>query len=335
MSRYFNAFYVALALLFLSAMYILRTAETSTLSFYGFAESKETEINYNYPVVVESILIAPGQAVREGQTLLKLARISSKEKHSDQEFLIAELNAESTVWKQKKKDQITLLSQEKLSKLANYDDQIKTLTSELRYKESLAADLSTIPSSEADYNPIRNELNELRSSRERLSSEYELKLQSLNNELNSSADPYREQIKRLRAEMDFDLSQQKQDITVTAPMDGLIGNIFCKEAEHISSYKTLLTFYEPHSGIIKGYVHEDLTLQVAIGSQFRVSSLKDDSKYYDGKVVGLGSRIVEIPARLRKVADLKTYGREVLIEIEKNNTFLQKEKVDISHVQEH
>ena len=135
--------------------------------------------------------------------------------------------------------------------------------------------------------------------------------------------------------MDFDLSQQKQDITVTAPMDGLIGNIFCKEAEHISSYKTLLTFYEPHSGIIKGYVHEDLTLQVAIGSQFRVSSLKDDSKYYDGKVVGLGSRIVEIPARLRKVADLKTYGREVLIEIEKNNTFLQKEKVDISHVQEH
>ena len=93
-------------------MYILRTAETSTLSFYGFAESKETEINYNYPVVVESILIAPGQAVREGQTLLKLARISSKEKHSDQEFLIAELNAESTVWKQKKKDQITLLSQE-------------------------------------------------------------------------------------------------------------------------------------------------------------------------------------------------------------------------------
>jgi hypothetical protein len=41
----------------------------------------------------------------------------------------------------------------------------------------------------------------------------------------------------------------------------------------------------------------------------------------------LGSRIVEIPERLRKNPDLKTYGREVLIAIPPSNLFLQKEKV--------
>ena len=44
-------------------------------------------------------------------------------------------------------------------------------------------------------------------------------------------------------------------------------------------------------------------------------------------ITGLGSRIVEIPDRLRKNPDLKTYGREVLISIPPTNFFLQKEKV--------
>ena len=58
MNRYFNAFYIVLILLAIAGLYILRNSENkTTLSFYGFAESNETEINYNYPVVVESILV--------------------------------------------------------------------------------------------------------------------------------------------------------------------------------------------------------------------------------------------------------------------------------------
>ena len=87
----------------------------------------------------------------------------------------------------------------------------------------------------------------------------------------------------------------------------------------------------PHSRLIKGYVHEDLTLEVSIADKFTVSSLKDGAVSYPGRVVGLGSRIVEIPSRLRKNPDFKTYGREVLIEITKVNQFLQKEKVAISY----
>ena len=158
---------------------------------------------------------------------------------------------------------------------------------------------------------------------------YTFKIKRLEEEILLGQNPYREQIKRYIAERDFDESQQIQFIVVTAPTNGLVGNISCKEAEHISPYTTLLTFYEPHSGIVKGYVHEDLTLEVEIGQQFKVSSLKDKSRYYPGTVIGLGSRIVEIPARLRKVEALKAYGREVLIEISKDNSFLQKEKVGI------
>jgi len=97
----------------------------------------------------------------------------------------------------------------------------------------------------------------------------------------------------------------------------------------VPSFNTLLSFYEPHSGLIKGYVHEDLTLQVALDDIYAISSLKDADIQYDGKVIGLGSRIVEIPTRLRKITEVKTYGREVLLEISRDNQFLQKEKVSI------
>jgi len=113
----------------------------------------------------------------------------------------------------------------------------------------------------------------------------------------------------------------------------LIGNIYCKEAEHVPAYKTLLSFYEPHSALIRGFVHENMTLSVDIGHRFTVSSLKDETITYEGKVVGLGSRIVEIPVRLRKMEQVKTYGREVLVSIPKDNLFLQKEKVAMNHVE--
>ena len=334
MSRYFNAFYIVLVLLAISAFYILQTGKgQTTLSFYGFAESNETEINYNYPVVVESILVKPGQEVKAGQTLLELARIKSKEVLSNQDFKIAELEAETTLWKQKKEDGLSVEQLKLNNALAVVDEKLSQLQKELAYKKSLVEGLSTIESAAVDYSPIEGEILELKNKKTRIRQEAQLQMDVINKELALGDNPYRQQINRLQKEKDFEASQVKQDIVVSAPSSGLIGNIFCKEAEHIVSYKTLMTFYEPHSGVIKGYVHEDLTLQVELGTKFKVSSLKDQSMSYDGRVVGLGSRIVEIPARLRNMPEFKTYGREVLIEIDKNNTFLQKEKVAISYVE--
>ena len=161
------------------------------------------------------------------------------------------------------------------------------------------------------------------------------KIEGLQKELRLGSNPYSEQVRRLEGDKAFEESQKIQQIVVTAPMNGLIGNIVCKEEEHIPAYRALMTFYEPHSGIIKGYVHEDLTYRVQIGDRFSVSSLKVLDQSYVGTVTGLGSRIVEIPTRLRKVPELKTYGREVLVEIPKDNAFLQSEKVSLSIINGH
>lgn len=116
-------------------------------------------------------------------------------------------------------------------------------------------------------------------------------------------------------------------MAIYAPKDGLIGNIHCLEGEHKSSFSTLITFYERNPTLVRGYVHESLIVHVKEGDTLEVSSILHPEQKGFGLVGGLGSRIVEIPERLRKIPEIKTYGREVLIQIPPNNPFLQKEKV--------
>lgn len=324
-----NVFYIVIALIGILLFTLYRPSMHADLSFYGFAESNETEINYNYSVVVDHILVAEGQAVKKGDVLMKISRRKSKETLEDQSFRIAELKAEEALWRQKKESDLAELELEKQTRTAEAVTNIRQVEKELVFKKSITEELQSISPTKSAYQPLEAELAELKTEQESISETYVLRIDALRKELRLGNSPYQEHFKRLTAEQEFEESQKVQHIIVTAPSDGLIGNISCKEEEHIPSYTTLLSFYEPHSGIIKGYVHEDLTMQVHLGDSFQAASLKDDAMVYPGKVIGLGSRIVEIPLRLRKIPEIKNYGREVLVEIDKDNRFLQKEKVSL------
>jgi len=76
--KQFNLFYISV-LLSCALLYfvLLEPEDTSSFSIYGFAESNETEVNYNYPVVIEKILVTPGEKVDSGQVLMHLTRRKS------------------------------------------------------------------------------------------------------------------------------------------------------------------------------------------------------------------------------------------------------------------
>ena len=130
--------------------------------------------------------------------------------------------------------------------------------------------------------------------------------------------------------LDTEIIQYEKEndrLSIHAPSDGLIGSVSCKEGENISAFSTLMNFYKHNPTLVKGYVHESMILEVKVGDELEVSSSLHPDVKIKGIVFGLGSRIVEIPERLRKIAEYKTYGREVLIKIPEENDFLQKEKV--------
>ena len=324
-----NLFYPAVLVVGVALVFLFRPPTESTLNFYGFAESDETAVNYNYPVVVEEILVSPGQAVRAGEVLLNVSRRKSKETLADQDFRVRELDAEESVWRSRKRDQLTAFTTELSAELARIDEEIAAAEARLAYQRSLTTGLSSISIDTTSFRPLNDKLAQLRSKRARTRVQGEERQRSMGRELALGSAPYRARVDRLRAEAAFDSSQQVQPFAVRAPSDGLIGNVSVKPQEHVPSYETLLSFYEPHSSIVRGYVHEDQTLRIHLDDELEVYSLKDPTKVYPGKVTGLGSRIVSIPTRLRKLRDFETYGREVIVSISSDNGFLQKEKVGI------
>jgi multidrug resistance efflux pump len=278
---------------------------------------------------VDSILVKEGQFVNKGDQLLLLSRRQAKETMADQEYRINQLKAEAALWREKTENEVSQAQLQKQASAADLSRKIAEVSAEIDQKKALFDGLQTIQAPASSYEHLQLTLNNLKEEIREVSKLYDTRIDGLNKELQYGRNPYSAQIKRYIAEEAFNDARKIQAITVIAPDDGLVGNINCKRAEHISSYSSLLTFYEPHSSTVKGFVHEDLSLKVKVGQSLIVSSLKDPTISYVGQVVGLGSRIVEIPARLRKLETFKVYGREVLIEIPTDNIFLQKEKVSI------
>jgi len=153
-----------------------------------------------------------------------------------------------------------------------------------------------------------------------------LEIKEFKNQLYSKDNPYDIRIRKLQNDLVY-YDANAEQIPILAPTDGLIGNIHVMESENVSDFNSLISFYEENPTRVKGFVHESMILHVNVGDTLEVvSSLHPENRCL-GVVSGLGTRIVEIPERLRKNPQIKNYGREVLIEIPAENNFLQKEKV--------
>ncbi len=325
--KYFNLFYISIIAIGIGLFMVVNPKDSSEVSFYGFAETNETEINFNYPVVVNQIKVAPGQFVKKGSPLLFVSRMSSNEKLVDEDFKIKELASEEQIWRKKLEGEIRIEKANNALILGEITTSINEAIAELAYRKELTKDLNTLEVDDAVYAPLNEKIATLKKEKELLLTKLNANITRLEEEKKGGSNPYRHQINLLNAEKTFNEESKIQPVDILAPTDGLVGNVHCKEAEHIPSYTTLISFYEPNPSIIKGYIHEDLTMRVNVQDSFIVRSIKNQNILYRGVVIGLGSRIVEIPTRLRKIPEIQSYGREVSIQIPIKNQFLQKEKV--------
>jgi len=296
-------------------------------TFSGFAENLETEINFNHPVIVQAIAVKEGQFVKEGAPLLHVQRLQLDDDMASEEYQIAELRAESAAWRAKKQGDLGVLEARHRLQDRELISEMEELETEIAQKKKLFGRLSTLQDVPQTFTALESELQALRVEKQLRDSLYQQERANLLEEVRLGEAPYRSEIERLEARKAFDEAQRVIDIEIKAPFDGLVGNISCKKGEHIRSYSTLMTFYAPNPTLAKGFVYEDQLANVAMGDPFLIRSAVDPTQTCEGVVTGLGSRVVEIPTRLRKVPEMKIYGREVVVSIPAENPFIQREKV--------
>ena len=324
---YFVVVGVVIFLLQLNTQYAKRP-----LTFFGFAETKETQINMSHPVEVEKIHVISGQEVKKGQVLLEVSYVNIDKKLEQSDFSIAELSAKEKLWAADIRGKIRQLEAEKQGLIKDIQAKIVALKTKDDLNAMLLKDLKSVSVANANASNALK-IEQLEAELTNAIQPFDVEIATLQQELKTTQNPYRIQMERIRSEQEYFKAEQ-EELTIVAPSDGLIGNIHVKNEENLSSFATLITFYEENPTQVNGFIHESLILKVELGDSLEVVSSLHPEHRCIGKVVGLGSRIVEIPSRLRKMPDLKTYGREVLIEIPSDNYFLQKEKVVLNIITE-
>jgi HlyD family secretion protein len=198
---------------------------------------------------------------------------------------------------------------------------------------------SSIRELEAEYNLNKKLTSELKSLKKETSSgnsgqelnPLALRIANLKKELDSelsSSNPIEAQTRRVKEAMGI-LSQQQNSLVFLAPIDGIIGSVNFKQGEMASPFAPIMTVHTKSPSLVRGYVHEKVYTGVMEGMKATVYSLADARNMRAGEVVGVGSRIVEYPVRLRKRQDIQIWGREIIVQIPEYNDFLLGEKVRI------
>lgn len=245
--------------------------QTRPAGFLGIADTRESVINFEFPVTIQRIHVIPGQLVQRGD-------------------LIAELEQPDLEMK-------IHIAQSQLEKL--------------QAEQNLKRELTQLSSGVIRQNPkIKSQ-------------------QTSENDADVHLDPLETQIRSFKHELSV-LQNRKKNLYVFADISGVIGSVNFKKGETASSFSSLITISPLAPTYVQGFVYESLQYQVKVGQKMQVHSLTDNNKLIEGRVVSVGSRIVELPLRLLHSQNQKLWGREVSIEIPSTNHFLLGEKVEIT-----
>lgn len=305
-----------------------KNLSSESMVFYGFANNKELNINLENAAQVKNIYITPGQLVKKGDVLIEVTRSSIAITQSGINHDISNLQSQYQIWKSGLKNYWRTIHAQKNERKNELQSVISKLESEMEINAKLIKGIESIDQIK-DYNgnnPRQIELEGLKSDLRLSMNTFNTELRKIEKEISNPGNPLKIQIEKLSDNLGF-VNDEEKNLNITAPNDGVIGSILCKVGENIQAFSTYLTIYEQSPNHVKGYVLESLVTNIDNNDTLLVQSVSHSDLTIQGIVIGMGSRIIEIPSRLRKNPTFATYGREIEIKIPSENQFLQSEKV--------
>lgn len=115
--------------------------------------------------------------------------------------------------------------------------------------------------------------------------------------------------------------------TLSAPVAGVITNVTVSAGEGVREGDTLVTLVENTSGLISGFLHEDMVNDVKVGQDLWAFVDPLEKEYVPVKVSALGPNIIDIPTAQSLFPGRMIRGRPVLLEIQGAHTLLPGQRV--------
>jgi multidrug resistance efflux pump len=306
-----------------------------TQQFFGIAESNEVTVNCEKPVEIKNIYVVPGQHVTKGALLLEMDQTELALSLNEIKHQLSEYQLQQKIENNKIRTQIKELKAQKIAKTNTIHSEIKQFNSQHTLNKRLTAELKSImktdfQSKETAKIPISSPLQlRIESLEEELKlaiQQIDIKIKALKTMLYSKKNPLTAKIESLKNETKL-LNSTKEKLLIHSENDGIIGSVHFKHGEKVSPFVPIITIYTKFPSYVKGFIHENVYNSIAVNDKVILSSMTGKKVLSEGAVVGVGSRIIEFPERLRKRSELKMWGREIQIKISQQNEFLLGEKV--------
>lgn len=320
-------FYIFTVLVAVSLLVLSRVAKDRTTAIVAEVDAQKTAISFPKSVRIKALYVQPGQEVQKGEKLLEVERPDllfdiEKLKH---ERSIVQTEYQKQIEKIESDRQIETLDHQR--EMAGIDERVLTLTQSWRNDSIVFAEVSRVANTDSTtaYLVYRTALNNLEKERQIRIKAHRATIQSLNNQLRLATEA------RVLSENLIDdelkvLQQEQDQLVQLATFNGTVGTMNVQLDELIPPYETILSVYENNPNLIKAYINELSDTEVHVGDKVLVESI-NRSYSIEGVVVEFGARIVALPRQMNPNTTIEMWGRELFVEIPRENSFLNGEKV--------
>jgi multidrug resistance efflux pump len=325
----FNILYILFPAALFGCIWIARDFQgQSTNSFFGIAETEPQTLNFDHDIAVRELRVKPGDLVKKGDTLAIFTRADLDKTEAGHRADITrtetERNAESAIL-EKEKELVRLRLKAKTSELATQIRLIRTEDSlKTAYRKNIYGDLVTAPESKLAAEKIAALHKEMAN----LESESTEELRLLNSKQDALRSIAGAKTGFSQTEIQF-LRAERERLLLLAPIDGYIEEVFFGQNALVPAHRDLMKI-NPHSpNRIVGFIHETAVVPFAIGQEVELASAARPELKTKGIIVGSNPKLTELPLRLRKFIEVRSWGREVFIRLPENNPFFISEKITI------
>jgi multidrug resistance efflux pump len=303
----------------------------SKYSFFGSAEVESQVVNSEYAILIQKVFIKAGQNVRKGDTLAWCTRSDFNDLNRRSVEKTGEIKQFQTE-KQAKMVEITqevaLLEAKKAGSISEVAAQIQLLELE----NGVQTDLRKLISGNA--NEKTTAPSNLRLEKIKV---LQASIQQIDNQINQQKVLLEAQMKANQVIFDakIALSQQakgliqndQKQFVLIAPVDGFVETVAITPNQVMSARQDLVKISPTKPTRVRGFLNETGDLKCNVGDTIELHSVARPTLKTNGIYLTGNPAVTELPLRLRRYTEIKSWGREVFIQLPDTHRFYIGEKI--------
>lgn len=325
----FNVLYILFPAAILACLWIARDFQgRQGNTFFGIAETEPRILNFDHDLSVRNIFVKAGDKIHAGDTLAIFYRAELDE---NEFFRQREMIANET----ERAAERAILEKEKEVVQARLQADLRELTTEIKILQAEDSILMVFRGnlygqSSPQINKVTQErIDGLQLQIKDLKQQAKEELLVLSAKISAAEGLSAAEAKKLEGQLAM-MQSERQRLVLISPIDGYIEDLYFNVNALIPAHKDLVKINPETPNKIIGFIHETNEVPLAIGQKVELASYNRPEIVSEGVIVGVNPKMTELPLRLRKFIELRSWGREVYISIPETNGFFISEKVNIT-----